>query len=430
MGASPCVLDSTKPSTPPSWRPMVLAILWASGLAAMPAESAAQTAPAFPDLLRQARSTSPRLAVSAAEVRAAEGTAAQASVRPNPTLDLQVENIGGDRPYRDFSGSETTLSIQQPLELGGKRAARTSAAQADLTAARARRAQADLDFAYDLALAYAAAEASELRRQIASDAVDLAKSDARAARLLVDNGKEAEVRAMQAQAALSGAQAELSTAQAEAMTALARLGVLAGTSEPYAKVAGGLLDQAATPASHLTDIASPAVVSARAELAAATRRIEVERSRRIPDVAVSVGVRRLELDNATAAVVGLSAPLPLFDRNRGAVAAATANAQAAQARLSMAQAELTAERRGAPGQASAAKAALDAALEGERASAEAYRLARIGYDAGRLPLSELLTARRGLIEARTRVVDAKITRLKAFANLARTQGQAPFGETP
>lgn len=428
MGVSPSVLDPAKPSTSPRGR--LLAVLYAAGVVAFPMIAAAQTAPAFPDLLRQAQSTAPRLAVSAAEVRAAEGNAAQASARPNPTLDLQVENIGGERPYRDFSGSETTLSVQQPLELGGKRAARASAAQADLAAARARRAQADLDFAYDLALAYAAAEASELRRQIAADAVDLARSDARAARLLVDNGKEAELRAMQAQAALAGAQAELSMAQAETNTALARLSVLAGTPEPYAKVTGGLLDHAATPNPRAIDAASPAVAAARADLAAANRRIDVERSRRVPDLAVSVGVRRLELDNATAAVVGLSAPLPLFDRNRGAVAAATANAQAAQARLSMAQAEFSAERQGASGQASAAQSALNAASEGDRASAEAYRLARIGYEAGRLPLSELLTARRGLIEARTRVVDAKIARLKAYANLARTQGQAPFGETP
>jgi cobalt-zinc-cadmium efflux system outer membrane protein len=120
----------------------------------------------------------------------------------------------------------------------------------------------------------------------------------------------------------------------------------------------------------------------------------------------------------------------LFDRNRGAVAAATANAQAAQARLAMAQAEQDGDRRAATAQAVAASQMLEASGQAESAASEAYRLARIGYDAGRLPLSEVLAARRDLITARGRAVDTKLARVKALANLARAQGVLPFGDQP
>jgi cobalt-zinc-cadmium efflux system outer membrane protein len=106
-------------------------------------------------------------------------------------MGLVVENAAGSGPYKAFDSAETTLSIEQPLELGGKRAARVSAAQADVAAAQARDDQGQVDFARDLALAYANAEAAQQRLAIARDSVDLAQADARAARLLVDNGKEA-----------------------------------------------------------------------------------------------------------------------------------------------------------------------------------------------------------------------------------------------
>ncbi|SFJ69457.1 TolC family protein [Caulobacter sp. UNC279MFTsu5.1] len=391
--------------------------------------ASAQAAPPFPALLKQAQASAPRLALGVAETRAAEGQAVQAAARPNPTLGLVVENVAGSGPYQDFERAETTLSIEQPLELGGKRAARTSAARADLAAAQARAALGQVDFARDLALAYADAEAAQQRLAIARDGVDLAQADARAARLLVDHGKEAQVRAVQAEAGLATARAELGGARAEAETALARLGALAGAPASYAAVAGGLLD--AIPAAAPSEPAfSPAIAAARAERDAAERRIAVERARRTPDLAVSFGIRRFQDEDAAAAVFGISAPLPLFDRNRGAVATATANAQAAQARLAMAQAEQDGDRRAATAQVAAADQTLDASRQAQDAAAETYRLARIGYDAGRLPLSELLAARRDLIAARGRAVDIKLARVKALADLARAQGRLPFGDQP
>jgi cobalt-zinc-cadmium efflux system outer membrane protein len=390
----------------------------------------AETAPTFAALLKQAQVSAPRLSLGDAETRAAQGMAAQAAARPNPTVGLVVENAAGSGPYKAFDSAETTLSIEQPLELGGKRAARVSAAQADVAAAQARGAQNQIDFARDLALAYANAEAAQQRLAIAKDSVDLAQADARAARLLVDNGKEAQVRAIQAEAGLASARADLGAVQAEAEGALARLSALTGLSESYTAVAGGLLDIVVPAAPSTEPTFSPAIAAARAERDAAQRRIALERSRRAPDVAVSFGLRRLRGDDATAAVFGLSAPLPLFDRNRGAVAAATANAQAAQARLAMVQAEQDGDRRAASSQVAASGQTLEASRQAEAAASEAYRLARMGYDAGRLPLSEVLAARRDLIAARGRAVDTKLARVKAFADLARAQGRMPFGDQP
>lgn len=387
--------------------------------------AAAQTAPPLEILLREA--AGPRIAVGEAEARSAEGRALQARARPNPTLDLQVENVGGDGPYRDFQSAETTLSVGQTLELGGKRGARIAVAEAeaDLQAARSRSTQSRVGFARDLTIAYATAEAAAERIAVARDGVDLAQTDARAARLLVDNGKEAELRALQAQAALSSTQAEASRADAELGAALARLSALIGGEQTFSAVTPGLLDRAW---SARASARSPSIAIAEAEQQAATLKLDLERRRTAPDLTVNLGIRRLNDGDSTAAVAGFSLPLPLFDRNRGAVKSAQAEADAARARLAIAQSDAVASRRSAEGEALAAERSLAAAREGEAAAREAYRLARLGYEAGKLPLLELLSARRDLIAARHRNTDARLARVRAMADLAQANGQIAFGD--
>ena len=401
------------------------AALASAACGALCSAALAQTAPPLETLLREA--AAPRLIVGEAEARAAEGRALQARARPNPTLDLQVENVGGSGPYRDFQSAETTLSVGQTLELGGKRGARVATAQAELDTARSRAGFSRVAYARDLVVAYVAAEAAGERLAVAKDNADLAQADARAARLLVDNGKEAELRALQASAAVSVAQAEVARIEAESGAALARLAALTGGERTFTAVTPGALDRV-WPATMSSQF--PAVAVAEAEQRTAARKLDLERRRVTPDLTVSLGVRRLAGDDATAAVAGFSLPLPLFDRNRGAVKSAQAEADAARARLLMAQADAVADRRSAEGEARAAERSAAAAREGEAAAREAYRLSRLGYEAGKLPLIELLATRRDLGAARHRHIEARLARAKAQAALAQANGQIAFRDAP
>src|SRR5207237_8659460 len=105
------------------------------------AVSAVKAEPARPlsVVLRQSEATAPRLAESEANIRAAEGAAVQAAVRPNPTVSLLDENIGRGTSPNGLSQEQTTLSVNQPLEIGGQRGARIAAAGAGVEAARAQR---------------------------------------------------------------------------------------------------------------------------------------------------------------------------------------------------------------------------------------------------------------------------------------------------
>src|SRR5258706_231620 len=123
-------------------------------------------------------------------------------------------------------------------------------------------------------------------------------------------------------------------------------------------------------------------------------------------------------------------PLPLFDKTRGNISASIAQLDAADARLSAARLEAENGFRSAAAQAMAADARVLSSAQAETAADESYRLARVGYDAGRTPLIELLTARRNLTAAQGGTLDARLARITAEAALARLFGRIPFGENP
>jgi cobalt-zinc-cadmium efflux system outer membrane protein len=390
----------------------------------------AESAPPYSALLRQAEMTAPRLAESEANIRAAEGARIQAAVRPNPSVALDAENIGRGVSYNGLSQEQTTLSVSQPLEIGGQRAARIGAAGAALETARAERERTRADFAYDLAVAYVTAELAGKRAALAMESLARAQEDERAAQALVNAGREADLRTVQANAATTAAEADLESARADAAEALVRLSGLVGVPEPFSGVSQSLLDRAvALPRPAMTPmIASPALRAAEAARAAAAQRVAVERSRAIPDVTVSLGFRRFAGENAKGVIAGVSVPLPLFNDNRGNVASAEGELAAAAARVNAAQLNTEADFRSASVQALAAERRLAAVDQAEQAAGEAYRLARIGYDAGRTPLVELLAARRNLTDAQLRSLDARGARVRAEASLARLTGRVPFGE--
>ena len=207
---------------------------------------------------------------------------------------------------------------------------------------------------------------------------------------------------------------------------------LAGNSQPYSDVRPLLLhaaDRLTLPSEEIPP-EIPALRTAEAERDAAAHRLEVERKRPISDITVSVGSRRLAGLDATALVAGVSVPLPVFDRNRGAIAAQLSELHAADARLTSVRLDVQGNWRAAFAQARAADWRLKASNESEAAAREAYRLGRIGYEAGRTPLIELLAIRRALTEAQFRSVEARFARVRAEITLSHLVGRIPFEDAP
>ncbi len=410
-----------------SWR-IDLVVILATMLAIASPNSHAAAAPGYADLLRASMQNAPAMLEQTANMSAADADLRQARAWANPILSTQAENLGA--PSLDGQNQrQDTYTITQTFEIGGKRSARIATETRRLDAVTARGRQAQVVFSAQLAIAYAAAEAAQQRKTLADEELSQANEDMRVAKALVKAGREARLRIAQAQASVAAAEANRHAAIADATEALERLSALAGVSEPYTAIDQSLLDRAAAPSLSSSAIdATPSVASAMAERDLQDAEVHFEEKKWIPDISINAGLRKFGWTQQRAGTFGLSATIPLFDRNNGGVSAAKARAQSAQARLDAAKLEAAAQKRSAIAQATAADKRLVAAEQAESAAAEAYRLGRTGYDAGKTPLLELLAIRRALSDAKTSTIDARLARIRALATLYSVEGRIAFGE--
>lgn len=360
---------------------------------------------------------------------AAEAQARQARALPNPSITLEAENAYGSGPYSGYGNADSTLSISQPLELWGQRGARIRAARAEADAAGLRRDQSRWMTAGRLAMAYAEAEAASLRHKLAEEALALTLEESRAAQALVDEGREPTLRVLQANSEVAAAQALLGETQANRDAALAQLTALALLDEPASSIRFSLLERIPKEPDAFSGVPL-AVRVAQAELEAAQGLVTVEQRRARPDVTASLGLQRFGETGDEAFTFGVSLSVPLFDRNKGAISAAQAQQRAAEARLAASRSEVLAAHRAAQASLSTSSSRTYAADTGVTAAEEAYRLARIGYDTGRLSQLELRSVRTALIDARYAAVDARLARVRAEIDLARLEGRVPFREAP
>ena len=237
------------------------------------------------------------------------------------------------------------------------------------------------------------------------------------------------MRSVQAQSEVESARATLDEARAIRDAAFARLSAWAMLPTPVATVGNSLLDR--EPKASFVQTNDPLSVQvAQAELEAASRLVTVEKRRALPDVSAAVGLRRFEETGDDAMTAGITLTVPLFDRNRGGIRAAYADQRAAEARLTAQKQAAYADRLAAQATLEASNSRTRAADSGVAAAEEAYRLSRVGFDAGRISQLELRSSRAALIAARNAAVDARQARVMAEIDLALLEGRAPFGETP
>lgn len=400
-------------------------------LGSTPALSQAAETPSFAALLQQGLANAPQLLEQAANVRASAANTRQASAWLNPTVSATAENIGAPQ-LGGVSQRQDTYTVSQVFEIGGKRSARIEAEQSRSAATVARERQSRVTFAGELAVVYATAEAMQQRKEVADAELARANDDLHAAQVLVKEGREAELRLAQARASAAAAQAAVESASADATEALERLSALVGATESFTHIDHPFLASVADPhpLSDWTPAEAPALASAAAERDANAAQVRVEEKKWIPDLDVSIGMRKYGWTNESATVIGLTASVPLFDRNQAGIDAANERATGAAMRLEAARLQAVAQHRSAMAQVLASEKRLQAAEQGEAAASEAYRLGRVGYDAGKTSLVELLAIRRALAEAKALTIEARLTRVRAIATLSIAEGRNLFGETP
>ena len=379
------------------------------------------------DALAAALVNNPELAAFSWEVRAREARALQAGLLPNPEVATEFEDFGGSGQRRGWHSAQTTVSLAQLVELGGKRAKRYRVASVEADLAGWDYETRRLTVLAAATKAFVAVLATQERLALADDLVRLASQSVQTVAGTVKTGAVSPLEQARAEVARSRAEIDRAQLRHELEEARAALAVTWGArAATFDRVRGELkvlvrppgLDTLVARATDNPDLARWA-----AELAQREATLSLEQARRIPDVTVRVGGRQYA-DNGDGAVVAeFSFPLPLFNRNQG-------NILDAQYGVAKARAERDAAEAGVHADLARAFEAFAAAYEQAITLRDvAIPKARTVYDGvadayakGLFRYIEVLDAQRTLFELRGQYLQATAAYHSAAADLERLTG--------
>tara|TARA_R100000935_G_C2837521_1_gene168994 strand:- start:2634 stop:3926 length:1293 start_codon:yes stop_codon:yes gene_type:complete len=415
---------------------ILIAAAFAGGAIAAPCSGPqADAQPITPDtkltldiVLEQVRGASPSVRRAALETRARKADAAQAGRRLNPSIGLEVENFSGSGPLAGFDQSETTLSIEQTFQLGGKRTKRQQAAQANAALGAAECSvilrETELEAALLLYNLLAASQVADLAEQ----AADLADTLLETVSKRVEAGAAAPPEQSRAYADAAALRAAVYQARADVEQKRYDLAALWGSSDPQfalPETSGTALSQLQSESAR--EGTHPQIAMAIASESARLADRDVAHVSAMPDLTVSAGIRQFEETGENAFLVGVRVPVPLFDRNRDAARAAGYRADAERLNRLAVEANLLASQRVAVTKVRASRDRLTL-LENEAlpAARAAYEASVQGYAAGKFDLTTTLDARKGLIEASLAVIAANRDLNAESMRLRSIIGVVPF----
>ncbi|QDH63159.1 TolC family protein [Pseudomonas azotoformans] len=370
--------------------------------------------------LQTAFANNPDLAAVQWDIEIAAGGRQQAGLIPNPVASWDAEDTRRDT-------RTTTLKLSQTLELGGKRGARIDVATRAQDAAALALEQRRNTLRAEVIDGYYGALRAQERLDLAQRSLALAERGLVVANGRVTAGKSSPVEATRAQVQLSEIRLEFNRAQMGLTDAYRRLAASTGSAATD-------FQAVATPSHSTPPLPSATHLLARLEQTAELRLAELqivqneasvglEKAQRIPDLDVSIGSQYDASVRERVNLVGVSMPIPLFNRNQGNVLAATRRADQARDQRNAAELRLRTETRQALDLWQTANSEVRAFNQQILPAAQsAVDSATRGFEMGKFSFLDVLDAQRTLIAARTQYLAATAQATDAWLRIERIYG--------
>ncbi len=289
------------------------------------------------DLLASARGHNPTLRAARAAIAESAGHAKQAGVLPNPVIGYEGDQIRGG----SYGGGEQGGFVEQTIPLGGKPGLRRDVyrqqQRTDALALCAEQQSVEADIESGFYAALALQQEIDTRKQLSAVAADAAQT----ARQLANIGQADAPDVLQSEVEQEQATLDTLTSERRYIAAFHQLTAIAGEPDlPLAQLTGDLNSAPGQPPSLDTILAqSPAVQRADQAIHVAEAQLRSARREVVPDLTFRAGeqwnnelVRQNpNMPTGAQSFASASIDLPLWNRNRGNVAAAQAAVERAQA---------------------------------------------------------------------------------------------------
>ncbi|MBJ2244775.1 TolC family protein [Pseudomonas haemolytica] len=385
------------------------------------AANAAQAQPLTLDAALQAAfANNPGLAAAQWEIDIAQGGRQQAGLIPNPVASWDAEDTRRN-------SRTTSIKLSQTLELGGKRGARIEVATRAQDAAALTLEQRRNVLRAEVIDSYYGALRAQERLDLAQRSMALAERGLVVANGRVTAGKSSPVEATRAQVQVSEIRLELNRAHIGQADAYRRLAASTGSAATD-------FQAVATQNTSVPALPAAAQLLARLEQTAELRLAELnivqneasvglEKAQRIPDLDVSIGSQYDASVRERVNLVGVSMPIPLFNRNQGNILAASRRTDQARDLRNAAELRLRTETRQALDLWQTANTEVRAFNQQILPAAQsAVDSATRGFEMGKFNFLDVLDAQRTLIAARTQYLTATAQATDAWVRIERIYG--------
>jgi cobalt-zinc-cadmium efflux system outer membrane protein len=405
-------------------KPLSVALLLVtlSSHAAVSAETVEKTNPLTLELaLGLAMRANPIIAAAEREREAIEGIRTQAAIRPNPSISTSIQDTRSNT-------RQIYLQLNQEIELGNKREARIDAADAFYKKSSSELDRKKAEIHANVIAAFYEVLAAQERLKLSKSSLDVANLALDVAAKRVKAGKSSPIEETKSKIAESTAKIEFNQATSQLNSARKRLSALWGNPSPVFERAEGDVENIPS-LSGIADLSaslenSPAISLARLEINARDGMTKIERSKATPNITISAGVvNNQELGGHNQALLGLSVPIPVFDRNQGNLQEAVSRQYKAQDELVALRSQLEAflatqyERLNAARQTS--QSLRNEILPGAQS---AFDAANKGFSAGKFSFLDVLDAQRTLFQAKSQYIQALIDAHQSVAEIERILG--------
>jgi cobalt-zinc-cadmium efflux system outer membrane protein len=376
-----------------------------------------------------AREKSPLFEAASARIAEAQGNLTQASVLlvNNPTLGVAAGPRFLSQPGE---GSEVDLEVRlaQRFETGGQR--RHRMARAESLAAASRSASRDVErvVLQTVASVFYEVLGADERLRLVNQNAGLATNLYEIARSRVSAGASAPLEENTARIRLAEATRQLVRAETFLRTAKLRLSTSLGLDPAIEVLPLGSLPEAATlpPLAELLAAASenhPRLLTSRARIEAANSEVALSKADAWPDVSLGASYARDERDDVVMG--GITLEVPLFNRNQGERARASAASRRARAAARSDSLEIQSQLRQSYAEYDAASrsvAAFDADVV--RSQRENLRLIESMFQAGKIRFVDVVLLQRELIDGRLGYLAARLDLARAEIETRAAAGLA------